>query len=269
MDKVAILNDITQKFNDFNDSIVIAVQRLILSPEKLSPTAGTLIHDLSQALIGTALVLVALFFLIDLCNKSLMFEISNYEVTAKLLLRFLLAKGIVDNSHFIMDWIFRGFSDILNKIGNVGNLSFGNSASQGIIDKINSMDGGVLGINYLLYWMSLQPTLLIMWGATIVTGVIVIGRMFEIMIYTTVAPLPLSTLAGETSHDTAKKFIMNYISVCLQGVIILIAFKIFGGLMADAFSGNIDMLTYLMFVVVFALILLKSGTWAKQVVGII
>ena len=70
------------------------------------------------------------------------------------------------------------------------------------------------------------------------------------------------------SHDTAKKFLQNYIAVCLQGIIIIIAFRLFGGIIVDSYSGNIGVLTYLMLVVVLCLTLFKSGTWAKQIVGI-
>jgi hypothetical protein len=263
-----VIEEVTKKFTEFNNSVADAAAKLIISPENFSPTAAAVIHSISSALVGTGIILVGLFFLVDLCNKSLMFEVSNYEVTAKLLLRFLLAKGVVDNSHLIMDWIFSGFAGILATVGSAGNLTLGSNMSQGLVDKINAMDGGVLGINYIMYYLSLQPSMLIIWGASLVCGVIVIGRMFEIMVYSTVAPLPLATLAGEVSHDTAKKFILNYISVCLQGVIILISFRLFGGIMADSFAGNTDMLTYLMLVVVFMLVLFKSGTWAKNIVGV-
>lgn len=269
MDKNDLIAYINEKFSDLNTSIANAISVLIQTPSQFAPSTDSVISLIFNTVLGTAYVLAALFFIIDLCNKTLMFETSNYEVTVKLLLRFILAKVIVENCRGIMGIIFNAFSGISTQLGG-GSLSnpLGSNVAQGLIDHVNTMDGGVFGINYLAYKLELMPTMLMLWVASIIAGVIVLGRMFEIMIYTAIAPLPLSTLAGEMSHDTAKKFLQNYIAVCLQGIIIIIAFRLFGGIIVDSYSGNIGVLTYLMLVVVLCLTLFKSGTWAKQIVGI-
>ena len=265
-DLIAYINEI---FSDLNTSISNAISVLIQTPSQFAPSTDSVISLIFNTVLGTAYVLAALFFIIDLCNKTLMFETSNYEVTVKLLLRFILTKVIVENCRGIMGIIFNAFSGISTQLGG-GSLSnpLGTNVAQGLIDHVNKMDGGIFGINYLAYKLELMPTMLMLWVASIIAGVIVLGRMFEIMIYTAIAPLPLSTLAGEMSHDTAKKFLQNYIAVCLQGIIIIIAFRLFGGIIVDSYSGNIGVLTYLMLVVVLCLTLFKSGTWAKQIVGI-
>lgn len=266
--KDALNQYLTSKFSDLNSGIQNAINILVQSPSQFAPSTGAVIDLVFGVVLSTAYVLVALFFIIDLCNKTLMFEVSNFEVITKLLLRFILAKVIVENCRGIMDLIFSAFSGIINNLGIASGSPLGDSVVNGLVNHVNTMDGGFLGINYIAYWLELQPSMLVIWGATLATGVIVIGRMFEIMIYTAVAPLPLATLAGENSMDTAKKFIQSYIAVCLQGVIIVIAFKLFGGIMTDTYAGSMSLVTYLMLVVVFCLTLLKSGTWAKQVVGI-
>lgn len=267
MSESGLKDYITEKFAELNTSIEEAIENLIKTPAQFAPTTGTVIDTVFNIVLSTAYILMTLFFIIDLCNKTLMFETSNYEVTVKLILRFILAKVIVENCRGIMYAIFNAFSGITTNLVTTTGSPLGDTVTQTLINHVENMDGGFLGINYILYWLELQPTMLLIWVASLITGVIVIGRMFEIMVYTAVAPLPLSTLAGEMSHDTAKKFIQSYVAVCLQGVIILIAFQLFGGIMADAYSDNIGLGKYLMLVVVFCLTLFKSGTWAKQIVG--
>lgn len=266
--KDAVEKDINSKYDGFNTSVQDAIAKLSKDPKAFSPQMGAIMETIQGSLKATAYVLCAFFFIIDLCNKTLMLETSNYEVVAKLLIRFIFAKVMVDNCSGVMGLIFAAFGGVMTKLGAAGSIALGTSAKQSVLDTLNNIDGGILGINYFIYWMGLQPSLLVIWAVSLLTGVIVLGRMFEILIYTAVAPLPISTLAGETTNDTAKKFFQNYISVCLQGVIIIIAFQLFGGMMTDAFTGNIDPIAYLMLIVVFALTLFKSGTWAKSIVGV-
>ena len=88
--------------------------------------------------------MLATLFIIDLCNKTLMFETSNYEVVVKLLLRYVLAKVIIDNCRGIMSIIFSAFSGIATNINAAGNLMLGD-VKQALIDQINVMNGGFAG----------------------------------------------------------------------------------------------------------------------------
>ena len=55
----------------------------------------------------------------------------------------------------------------------------------------------------------------------------VYGRFFRLYLYTAIAPIPLSTIAGEPSQNVGKQFIKSYIAVCLEGAIIVLACIIF------------------------------------------
>lgn len=55
----------------------------------------------------------------------------------------------------------------------------------------------------------------------------VYGRFFKLYLYTAIAPIPLSSMAGEPSQQVAKSFIKSYISVCMEGAIIVLACIIF------------------------------------------
>lgn len=55
----------------------------------------------------------------------------------------------------------------------------------------------------------------------------VYGRFFKLYLYTSLAPVPLSTLAGEPSQNVGKSFIKSYCAVCLEGAVIILACIIF------------------------------------------
>lgn len=55
----------------------------------------------------------------------------------------------------------------------------------------------------------------------------VYGRFFKMYLYTAIAPIPLSTFAGEPSQQVGKSFIKSYCAVCLEGAIIVLACIIF------------------------------------------
>lgn len=60
----------------------------------------------------------------------------------------------------------------------------------------------------------------------------VYGRFFKLYLYTAIAPIPLSTFAGEPSQNVGKSFIKSYSAVCLEGAIIVLAciiFSLFAG----------------------------------------
>ena len=46
-------------------------------------------------------------------------------------------------------------------------------------------------------------------------------------LYTALAPIPLSTFAGEPTQNIGKSFLKGYCAVCLEGAIIILACIIF------------------------------------------
>ena len=67
--------------------------------------------------------------------------------------------------------------------------------------------------------------------AFIVIGIVLLltvyGRFFRIYMYTAIAPIPLSTMAGQPTESIAKSFLKSYAGVCMQGVVIVLACIIF------------------------------------------
>lgn len=116
----------------------------------------------------------------------------------------------------------------------------------------------------------LQPYFIIMKAIAIVVFVIVIGRVFELSVYTIFAPLPLATFASDTTHDVAKSFIKNYISVVLQIAVIVVMFISYAAI-NNYFTANgfiTIKLIQLVELVALGLGVIKSGAWSKKICGV-
>ena len=55
----------------------------------------------------------------------------------------------------------------------------------------------------------------------------VYGRFFRRYMYTAIAPIPLSTFAGQPTQNIGVSFLKSYAGVCLEGAIIVLACIIF------------------------------------------
>ena len=122
-----------------------------------------------------------------------------------------------------------------------------------------------MGINYLIKYLEAMPIYLILMGACWVITLVLIGRLFEIVVYTVISPIPLATFAGEGWHDSAKAFIKSYAAVCLQGVVIIVMFYAFSQI-AELLGGT-STLGITVTALSLALGVAKSGQWARQAVG--
>ena len=91
-------------------------------------------------------------------------------------------------------------------------------------------------INNVGFWDSIP-----LWAVTLIGGLLitvlsftmiltVYGRMFSLWMYAAIAPIPLSTFAGEPTSNVGKNFIRSYAGVCLQGVVIALSCIIFSAI---------------------------------------
>lgn len=237
-----------------------AINALTISP---FDSSITVINTAMTAVEGVALVLVSMFFAIQLCNDAMLLKIQSYEQVFKLFFKFILAKVIVQNAREIMGILFNGFNSIAETLGETNYGFLSSFSTDAIITQ--PADAGLLNLNYLVKYLEAMPTFLILMGACWVINLILIGRLFEIIVYTVISPIPLATFAGEGWHDSAKAFIKSYAAVCLQGLVVMVMFYAFAQV-ADLLGGT-DTMGITITALALALGVAKSGQWARQAVG--
>lgn len=197
------------------------------SPEQFKGgTIWNVIVNIHGALQAIGLALLVLFFVVGVMKTCGSFaEVKKPEHALKLFIRFAIAKIVVTYGLNLMLSIFKIVQGAISTIMTAAGLGGATQTTlpQGIINAIESCG----------FFESIP-----LWAVTLIGGLFitvlsfimimtVYGRFFKLYLYTAIAPIPLSTFAGEPVQNVGKSFLKSYCSVCLEGAIIVLACIIF------------------------------------------
>ena len=152
-------------------------------------------------------------------------EVKKPEHALKLFIRFALAKGAVTYGLELMMALFNIVQGLISTIMNAA--GFGTAQQTVLPSEI------VTAVEDCGFFESIP-----LWAVTLIGGLFitvlsfimimtVYGRFFKLYMYTALAPIPLSTFAGEPSQNVGKSFIKSYCAVLLEGAVIVLACIIF------------------------------------------
>lgn len=189
-------------------------------------TIWNVIVNIHGALQAIGLGLLVLFFVVGVMKTCGSFaEVKKPEHALKLFIRFAIAKGVVTYGLELMMAVFKIIQGVVSTIMNSAGLGGATQATlpQAMIDAINGCG----------FFESIP-----LWAVTLIGGLFVTvisfimilsvyGRFFKLYLYTAIAPIPLSTFAGEPTQSVGKNFLKSYCSVYLEGAIIVLACVIF------------------------------------------
>jgi hypothetical protein len=184
------------------------------------------IVNINGAVQAIGLALLVLFFVVGMVKTCGSFtEVKKPEHALKLFIRFAIAKGAIT---YGMELMLALVNIVQGTISTIMTTAGFGSASQTtlpteIVDSIESCG----------FFESIP-----LWAVTLIGGLFitvlsfilimtVYGRFFKLYLYTALAPIPLSTFAGEPTQNVGKSFIKSYCAVCLEGAVIVLACIIF------------------------------------------
>ena len=147
------------------------------------------------------------------------------EHALKLFVRFALAKGVITYGMELMLALFNIVQGTISTIMN--------AAGFGTPEQTTLPAEMVTTIEDCGFFESIP-----LWAVTLIGGLFitvlsfilimtVYGRFFKLYMYTALAPIPLSTFAGEPTQNVGKSFIKSYCAVLLEGAVIVLACIIF------------------------------------------
>ena len=133
-------------------------------------------------------------------------------------------------------------------------------------------DAGFLNFSPIILNIFIFVQGLIMKIIMILANVMVISRLFELTVYTLVAPIPLSTLVCDGLSDIGKGFLKSYAAVTLQSLIIAIMFIAYSTvnnalLNFASQSGAMDGWFGLITSITLGIGVMSSSAWAKRICG--
>ena len=222
-----IVQNLENALKTWNDKLSEIWQLITQSPEQFKGgTIWNVIVDIHGAVQAIGLALLVLFFVIGVMKTCGSFaEVKKPEHALKLFIRFALAKGVVTYGLELMMALFNIVQGLISTIMNAA--GFGSAAQTVLPQEI------VTAVEDCGFFESIP-----LWAVTLIGGLFitilsfimimsVYGRFFKLYMYTALAPIPLSTFAGEPSQNVGKSFIKSYCAVLLEGAVIVLACIIF------------------------------------------
>ena len=227
-----VVGNLQNALNTWNGKLNEIWTLITQSPEEFKGgNIWQVIVNINGALQAIGLALLVLFFLAGIVKTCGSFaEVKKPEQVLKLFIRFVLSKAVITYGLDLMLAIFNIVQGTVQTIMNTAGLGGATNTTlpQEMITAIESCG----------FFESIP-----LWAVTLIGGFLitvlsfimiltVYGRFFKMYLYTAIAPIPLSTFAGEPSQHVGKSFIKGYSAVCLEGAIIVLAcviFSVFAG----------------------------------------
>ena len=222
-----VVQTLTNALNTWNEKLSEIWSLLTTTPQEFKDgSIWNVMVNINSAMQAIGLALLVLFFVAGVVKTCGSFtEIKKPEHALKLFVRFAIAKGVVTYGMELMLALFNIVQGTISSIMTASGMGGIESTTlpQEMIDTIESCG----------FFESIP-----LWAVTLIGGLLVTvlsfilimtvyGRFFKLYMYTALAPIPLSTFAGEPSQNVGKSFIRSYSAVLLEGAVILLACIIF------------------------------------------
>lgn len=197
------------------------------SPETFKGgTIWSVIVTINGALQAIGYALLVLFFVIGVMKTCGSFaEVKKPEHALKLFIRFALAKAVITYGMDLMLALLNIVQGVITTI--MDSAGFGSPTSTALPTEIVTAIEGCGFLESIPLWAVTLIGGLFIWVLSFIMILSVYGRFFKMFMYTAIAPIPLSSFAGEPSQNIGKSFLKSYAAVCLEGAVIVLACIIF------------------------------------------
>lgn len=222
-----IVQNLQNALDTWNGKLSEIWQLLTQSPQTFKGGGiWEVIVNINGTLQAIGYALLVLFFLVGMVKTcGSLAEVKKPEHALKLFVRFAIAKGVITYGLELMIALFTIVQGIVSKI--MATAGLGGATETVLPQEI------VEAVENCAFLESIP-----LWAVTLIGGLFitvlsfvmimsVYGRFFKLFLYTAIAPVPLSTFAGEPSQNIGKSFLKSYAGVCLEGAIIVLACVIF------------------------------------------
>lgn len=222
-----VVQNLLNALDTWNSKLSEIWQLLTTSPQEFKGgSIWNVMVTINGAVQAIGLALLVLFFVVGVVRTCGSFtEVKKPEHALKLFIRFAIAKGVITYGLELMLALFNIVQGTISTIMT--------SAGFGTPNQTTLPSEMITTIEECGFFESIP-----LWAVTLIGGLFitvlsfimimtVYGRFFKLYMYTALAPIPLSTFAGEPSQNVGKSFIKSYCAVLLEGAVIVLACIIF------------------------------------------
>lgn len=222
-----IVQNLQNALDTWNEKLAEIWQIITQSPENFKGGGiWDVIVQINGALMAIGLALLVLFFVIGVMKTCGSFaEVKKPEHALKIFIRFVLAKAVVTYGLELMMAVFNIVQGVVSTIMNAA--GFGGATQTVLPQEMVSAIEDVGFFDSIPLWAVTLIGGLFITVLSFVMIMSVYGRFFRLYLYTAIAPIPLSSFAGEPTQNVGKSFLKSYTAVCLEGAIVVLACIIF------------------------------------------
>lgn len=222
-----VVQNLENALNTWNEKLAEIWMLITQSPEEFKGGAiWDVILNIHGALQAIGYALLVLFFLVGMIKTCGSFsETKRPETAFRLFIRFAIAKGVVTYGLELMLALFDIIQGITTTVMDTAGIG---TAEETVLptEIVTAVEECGFLESVPLWAVTIIGSLFI----TVLSFIMILtvyGRFFKLFLYTAIAPVPLSSFAGEPTQSIGISFLKSYAAVCLEGAIIVLSCIIF------------------------------------------
>ncbi len=265
-----IMGNLSGMFDSVNQQVGQIAGDVGTTPANFSPAVFSMIRNISESVIlpiaGMVLTFIACYELIQMLIEHN--NLANFETWTffKWVFKTFLAVTLISNTFNITMAVFDVAQQVISRSGGLisGSTSVSDATLTAMKATLEGMDLGPL-LGLYLQTFVVQVTML---ALSAIIFVIVYGRMVEIYLMVSLAPIPFATFGNHEQSHTGQNYLRSLFALGFQGFLIMICVGIYAVLIQNlSFSDNIisSIWGVMGYTVLLAFTLFKTGSLAKSV----
>lgn len=265
-----IMGNLSGMFDSVNQQVGQIAGDVGTTPANFSPAVFSMIRNISESVIlpiaGMVLTFIACYELIQMLIEHN--NLANFETWTffKWVFKTFLAVTLISNTFNITMAVFDVAQQVISRSGGLisGSTSVSDATLTAMQATLEGMDLGPL-LGLYLQTFVVQVTML---ALSAIIFVIVYGRMVEIYLMVSLAPIPFATFGNHEQSHTGQNYLRSLFALGFQGFLIMICVGIYAVLIQSlSFSDNIisSIWGVMGYTVLLAFTLFKTGSLAKSV----
>mgnify|MGYP000834651293 FL=1 len=265
-----IMGNLSGMFDSVNQQVGQIAGDVGTTPANFSPAVFSMIRNISESVIlpiaGMVLTFIACYELIQMLIEHN--NLANFETWTffKWVFKTFLAVTLISNTFNITMAVFDVAQQVISRSGGLisGSTSVSDATLTAMQATLEGMDLGPL-LGLYLQTFVVQVTML---ALSAIIFVIVYGRMVEIYLMVSLAPIPFATFGNHEQSHTGQNYLRSLFALGFQGFLIMICVGIYAVLIQNlSFSENIisSIWGVMGYTVLLAFTLFKTGSLAKSV----
>ena len=265
-----IMNNLTNTFASVNDQVGQIATDVAQTPSGYMPSIFNMVRNLSETVImpiaGIILTFIACYELIQLIisyNNLASFE--TWFIWKWIFKTFVAVELITQTFDFTIA-VFDVSQTVVNQAGGIiqGSTAIDASTIATMQTTIEAMELGPL---FAIFLQSFIVQFL-MYILSAIIFVIINGRMIEIYLMVSMAPIPFATFGNKEQSMMGQNYVRSLFALGFQGFLIMVCVGIYAVLIQSvAFSSDIigSLWKVMGFTILLAFTLFKTGAVAKSI----